>query len=172
MLCSSPILNHTNYRLEPKLTIELLANIHKYRQIDGHLSTSGQPSIKQLVAIANAGFQTIINLALHDDPRYSLPDEPGVVASLGLKYVHIPVQFSAPTTTDLHAFFNAMEADVSKMIWVHCAANIRVSAFLGLYRVLKQGWNQDDAFALMHGLWEPDQVWSTFIKATLANAQA
>ena len=154
------------------MTTESLASIHKYRQIDGSLSTSGQPSIKQLAAIADAGFQTIINLALHDDPRYSLPDEPGVVAGLGLKYVHIPVQFSAPTTTDLQAFFNAMETEASGMIWIHCAANIRVSAFLGLYRVIKQGWNQDEAFALMHGLWEPDQVWSTFINTTLANAQA
>ena len=154
------------------MTTESLVKIHKYRQIDGRLSTSGQPSIKQIAAIADAGFQTIINLALHDDPRYSLPDEPGVVTGLGLKYVHIPVQFSAPKTTELQAFFDAMEADSSRMIWVHCAANIRVSAFLGLYRVIKQGWNQDEAFALMHGLWEPDQVWSTFINTTLANAQA
>ena len=158
--------------MEPKIATESLSNIHKYRQIDGRLSTSGQPSIKQLEAIADAGFQTIINLALHDDPRYSLPDEPGVVTGLGLKYIHIPVQFSTPKTAELQAFFDALAEDSSKMIWVHCAANIRVSAFLGLYRVIKQGWKQDEAFALMHELWVPDQVWSTFISTTLANAQA
>ena len=154
------------------MSTDALAGIYKYRQVDDRLSTSGQPSVQQLAAIANAGFQVIINLALHDDPRYSLPDEVGVVKGLGLKYVHIPVQFAAPKATDLHAFFDAMDANSDKKIWVHCAANIRVSAFLGLHRVIKQGWKQDDAFALMRGLWEPDLVWSSFINTTMAGTQA
>ena len=90
----------------------------------------------------------------------------------GLTYVHIPVQFAAPLTTDLQAFFNTMDASSGEKVWIHCAANIRVSAFLGLYCVVKQGWKQDDAFALMRELWEPDSVWSSFINATLADAQA
>ena len=61
-------------------------------------------------------------LALHDDPRYSLPDEPGTVKSLGLTYVHIPAQFSAPTKADLLGFFAAMEAHREEKVWVRCAA--------------------------------------------------
>ena len=154
------------------MNTDALADIYKYRQVDDRLSTSGQPSVKQLAAIANAEFQVIINLALHDDPRYSLPDEPSVVKGLGLKYVHIPVQFVAPKTADLYAFFEAMDANTGEKVWVHCAANIRVSVFLGLYRIIIQDWKQDDAFSLMRGLWEPDPVWSSFINATLAGAQA
>jgi hypothetical protein len=29
--------------------------------------------------IAKAGFNVVINLAMHDDPNYSLPDEAGLV---------------------------------------------------------------------------------------------
>jgi hypothetical protein len=52
----------------------------------------------------------VINLALHNDPRYSLPDEERTVKSLGMEYVlHIPVQFGAPTEADADAFFATME---------------------------------------------------------------
>lgn len=144
-----------------------LEAIYNYRAVDEMLATSGQPTANQLKAIADAGFTVIINLALHDDPRYSLPDEPGTVASLGLNYVHIPVQFGSPKPQDLLSFFEAMLEHRERKIWVHCAANMRVSAFLGLYRVLKQGWEEERAFELMHELWQPNEVWTSFIASSL-----
>jgi len=147
---------------------EPITGIRNYRVVDDTLCTSGQPSVEQLSGIAAAGYQVVINLALHDDPRYSLPDEAGTVQSLGLSYVHIPVQFTAPTESDLEAFFAAMEVNRGRKLWVHCAANYRVSAFVGLYRVIKQGWARERAFALMRDLWQPNEVWSSFIDSMLA----
>jgi uncharacterized protein (TIGR01244 family) len=145
-----------------------LSSIYNYHAVDESLSTSGQPTVDQLKSVAEAGFRTVINLALHDDPRYSLPDEAGTVRALGLTYVHIPVQFTAPTEEDLLAFFKAMDAHAGEKLWVHCAANMRVSAFLGLYRVIRLGWENERAFELMKKLWQPDEVWSSFIAAMLA----
>ncbi len=99
--------------------------------------------------------------------RGSLPDEPGSVAALGMQYVHIPVQFTSPTQQDLLAFFDAMDQYRGQKVWVHCAANMRVSAFVGLYRVLRQGWEEERAFELMRGLWEPNEAWSSFIATAL-----
>ncbi len=149
------------------MTEPALSSIYNYRSVDDALGTSGQPTVPQLGSIAAAGFTTIINLALHDDPRDSLPDEPATVRSLGLAYVHIPVQFAAPTEADLLAFFAAMDAHRNEKVWVHCAANMRVSAFLGLYRVIQQGWETERAFELMRGLWQPNEVWSSFIATAL-----
>lgn len=149
------------------MTEPALTSIYNYRAVDESLGTSGQPSAAQLREIAAAGFTTVINLALHDDPRYSLLDEPGVVQSLGMAYVHIPVQFSMPAETDLLDFFSAIAAHDGEKIWVHCAANMRVSAFLGLYRVIQLDWEHERAFALMNGLWQPNEVWSSFISSML-----
>ena len=152
---------------------DTISAIHNYRAVDDMLGTSGQPTEAQLAAVAQAGFKTVINLALHDDPRYSLPDEAATVRSLGLDYVHIPVQFAAPARSDLLAFFDAMDAHGGEKIWVHCAANMRVSAFLGLYRVIRQGWTRERAFELMDGLWKPNEVWAAFIEQALhANMDA
>ena len=145
--------------------------IYNVRPVDDLLTTSGQPTEGQLGAVARAGFAVVINLALHDDPRYSLPDEAGTVKALGMQYIHIPVQFAAPTEPDAQAFFDAMDQHQGKKILVHCAANMRVSAFVGLYRVLRQGWQHEEAFKLMNSVWTPDEVWSGFIAGMLAKGQ-
>jgi protein tyrosine phosphatase (PTP) superfamily phosphohydrolase (DUF442 family) len=142
-------------------------NVHNFRQATPDLATSGQPTEEQLGAIAAAGYNVVVNLALHNDPRYSLRDEAASVRALGLDYVHIPVQFGAPTEGDLLAFFDAMDCNSGRRIWIHCAANMRVTAFVGLYRVLRLGWAEEDAFSLMHTVWKPDRVWSAFIMSQL-----
>ena len=145
--------------------------IYNVRPVDDLLTTSGQPTEGQLGAVAREGFAVVINLALHDDPRYSLPDEAGTVKSLGMQYIHIPVQFAAPNEPDAQAFFDAMDQHRGKKILVHCAANMRVSAFVGLYRVLRLGWQHEEAFKLMNSVWTPDEVWSGFIAGMLAKSQ-
>jgi len=147
-------------------------DIYNYRQAAPELATSGQPREDQLGAIAAAGYDTIINLALHDDPRYSLKDEASSVRALGMDYVHIPVQFSEPTAHDLELFFDAMDRVKGRRVWIHCAANMRVTAFLGLYRLLRERLPEDRAFSLMRDVWQPNEVWSAFIAAQLANANA
>lgn len=145
-----------------------VTDIHNYMRVDETLATSGQPSEAGLGAVARDGVEVVINLALHDDPRYSLPDEAAAVKSLGMTYVHIPVQFDAPTEENLLAFFAAMENHRGKRLLVHCAANKRVTAFLGLYRVIRQSWEIKPAFAPMKEVWEPNEVWAPFISAMLA----
>jgi len=149
-----------------------ISSIHNYRQAAPDMATSGQPREDQLAAIAAAGYDVVINLALHDDPRYSLKDERASVHALGIEYVHIPVQFGAPTTRDLTSFFDAMERSKGRRVWVHCAANMRVTAFLGLYLQLREGWPEERAFSLMRDVWQPNEVWSSFIAAQIASASA
>lgn len=141
--------------------------IHQLRIVDERLATSGQPTEGQLAEVAASGYQTVVNLALHDDPRYSLPDEAGTVRSLGMRYVHIPVAFNAPTRADLDAFFAAMDAHAGERVLLHCAANYRVSAFLGLYRAMRLGQPRDEAFALQRSMWTLDATWQRFVDEQL-----
>ena len=145
-----------------------ISDIVNYRWVDPMLSACGQPTEEQLRAVAADGFTAVINLTVKDDPRCrTLPDEAGLAHSLGLVYVHIPVEFDAPTEGDLLRFFDAMETHRHERLLVHCAANRRVTTFLGLYRVLRLGWERQHAFALMREIWEPDEAWSAFIEAML-----
>jgi protein tyrosine phosphatase (PTP) superfamily phosphohydrolase (DUF442 family) len=146
---------------------DALGEINNLRRVGAQLATSGQPNEQHLAAIAREGYEVVINLALHNDPRYSLQDEAATVSSLGMEYIHIPVKFDRPTQHDLHLFFDSMQRHRNRKIWVHCAANMRVTAFLGLYWEMHQGLGHDEAFALMHSVWTPNNVWSAFISKNL-----
>ena len=145
----------------------MLEGIYNYRALTPTLATSGQPDADELAAIAGAGFTCVINLALHD-AEYALPDEAAAVRALGMDYVHIPVAFDAPTLADLHRFFSVMEARREQPTWVHCAANKRVSVFVGLWLHRCRGMPLDAAFALQRDIWQPDAVWARFIAHALA----
>ena len=147
--------------------LDALHAIKNFRQASPEVATSGQPRSEHFAAMADAGYIAVINLALHDDPRYSLPDEPRDVRAAKMDYIHIPVQFAHPTLADLKAFIDAMDIYRGKKVWVHCAANMRVTAFVGLYRVLRQGWERELAFEIMKGVWEPNDVWTAFIAGAL-----
>lgn len=137
--------------------------ILNFRAVDDSLVTSGLPTEEQLRAVAENGFGVVINLAPDNNPPYSLPGEAGIIQALGMDYVHIPVNFAEPTTEDLERFCDAMDANASRKRFVHCAANKRVSVFVGLYRVLRLGWGKEEAFDLVRGVWVPNAVWEEFI---------
>jgi protein tyrosine phosphatase (PTP) superfamily phosphohydrolase (DUF442 family) len=84
-----------------------------------------------------------------------------------MSYVHIPVDFNAPTTQDFRAFCGVMEAFEERPVFVHCAANKRVSAFVFLYRVLCQRIALPDAERDLHAIWQPNAVWGRFIQQQL-----
>ena len=146
-----------------------LAAIASFVPLTDRLATAGQPSEEQLAAVAAAGFAVVINLALHDDPSYSLRDEAGLAASLGLEYVHIPVQFSTPTVEALAAFSQAMQRAGEGKVFVHCRHNKRVPVFVALDRILRQGWPRDAALEAMRKVWTPDANWEAFIARALAS---
>ena len=138
-------------------------DIKNFVPVSDHLATGGQPSEQQIRELSDAGFDVVVNLGLLD-PRYCLADEAGLVASLGAAYHHIPVDFKAPQPQDLEAFFDVMAASGGKKVFVHCAANYRVSSFVALYGQAKLAWSASDADAHIRRVWEPNDTWNAFIE--------
>jgi protein tyrosine phosphatase (PTP) superfamily phosphohydrolase (DUF442 family) len=136
-----------------------------YVALSDELATGGQPSEEHIQELAQAGFELVINLGLLD-PRYCLADEAGLVRSLGLEYHHIPVDCQAPTIEDLTQFFTVMQAGEGKRVFVHCAANYRVSSFVSLYGHAKLGWSSEQAAAHVRRLWQPNEMWAAFIESS------
>ena len=143
-----------------------LTEIYGFHAIGDRLGTAGQPKQTQFQTIRESGFEAVINLALPTSDN-AIPNEGSVVISLGMSYVHIPVDFKAPTSQDFRAFCRVMEAFNDRPLFVHCAANMRVSAFVFLYRVLRQRVAVAAAEMDLHAIWQPDEVWSRFIQDQL-----
>lgn len=145
-----------------------MKDIFNYLYWNENLSSSGMPTPEQLKEVADAGKQVVINLAT-EKSEGAIQDESETVASLGMNYIHIPVQWGNPTREDLEAFFKAMETHKDKNLFIHCQANYRATAFLALYHIHKLGWKQEEAIAIMNRMWNPEDfpAWDKFMQENL-----
>lgn len=143
-----------------------MEDIYNYLKVSDSIATSGQPTKEQFPAIKESGYQTVVNLALPTSAN-ALPDEKQVVENLGMHYVHIPVVWENPTLEDVEQFFNVMKANVDQKIFVHCAANMRVSAFMYLYRRIYDNMSDEEAKKDIDQIWQPNETWLNFIDRVL-----
>ena len=147
-----------------------IEEIYNFLKLSDSVATSGQPTEPQFAAIKESGYEVVINLALRESPN-ALPNEQEIVESLGMEYVPIPVVWENPTLDDLARFFNIVEANADKSIFVHCAANMRVSAFMYLYRLIRKQINQEQATQDLHQIWIPNENWQRFIQQAIEHYQ-
>jgi protein tyrosine phosphatase (PTP) superfamily phosphohydrolase (DUF442 family) len=140
-------------------------DIYNFLHYHEKLSSSGMPTPDQIKLVAEADVQVVINLAPDDVPQ-AIPNEKQLVESLGMEYIHIPVNWGTPTRNGLNVFMDKMDANRDKKVHVHCEANFRASAFIAIYRILRLGWKEENAFEMMHKIWDEDAypVWKLFIE--------
>jgi protein tyrosine phosphatase (PTP) superfamily phosphohydrolase (DUF442 family) len=145
-----------------------MKDLYNYLYWNEKLSSSGMPKPEQLKSVADAGVQTVINLATAKSEG-AIPNEDELVRNLGMKYIHIPVDWNNPTKQELDDFMRAMEEHENEHILVHCQANYRATAFVAMDGVLRQGWSADDALEGMHKVWheEENPIWAMFIEDML-----
>lgn len=131
-------------------------------QVFDWLWTSGQLSARDIAALPTLGVGAVINLATPTSSN-ALPGEAEMITRLGLTYVQIPVEWERPLVREFDQFAGVMAALAGRTIWVHCAKNMRVSAFTYLYRKHVLGESEDAARFPMHTVWTPNDTWRTFI---------
>jgi uncharacterized protein (TIGR01244 family) len=142
-----------------------VSEIYNVVEVNDRLVTAGQPTEEQLRAAAAEQIDTVINLAPSDN-RGALPDEAGLVQSLGMAYHHVPVAWNEPTASDFAAFEQVMlRLPPESRTLLHCAANFRVTAFYGLYGIAQLGWSVEEAEAFRAQIWDGSDypVWEAFI---------
>jgi protein tyrosine phosphatase (PTP) superfamily phosphohydrolase (DUF442 family) len=145
-----------------------LESVRNFQIVDDRLASAGQISYDQIPEIRERGYEVVVNLAIADEERNGR--EGFHVAEEGLAYVHIPVDWEEPRVRDVRMFFDVMEANRDRKVFVHCFANMRASAFVYLYRSLVEGVPDDEARATMHAVWDPaeQQQWADLIEQVKA----
>ena len=141
-----------------------LKKIFNYYKVPDLFETSGQPNNKQLISIANGGYEAVINLAPNTTIEGRIINEEGILKSNNITYIHIPVDFNNPLDEDFNKFVAALEQNKHKKIWVHCAANMRVSAFVFKYRRDILGLSQKNIERDLKAVWIPNKTWGSFLE--------
>jgi uncharacterized protein (TIGR01244 family) len=142
---------------------------YNFRRVDERLTTSGIVPVELLQELRDEGYDAVINLKPDIEVEIGA-DEGSIVREQGIDYVHIPVDFDAPTHADYEAFAAAMDRHAGDTVHVHCAANYRVTAFYGVYAVDRGRWTEADADRFVRDVWNPDEfpAWQSFLADELA----
>lgn len=135
--------------------------------IDDLLCTSAQPSAEQLSTLGETGVRHVINLALPSSD-HAVADEAARLAAQGITYLQIPVQWESPQAAQFLLFAQVLWAMRDEPVLVHCACNMRASAFVFLYRVIHEGVDLAEAAATLHAVWAPEGIWRDFLGLQLA----
>lgn len=140
-----------------------LQEIHNFLKLSDSIATAGQPTEAQFGVIQEAGYDVVVNLALPTSTN-AIPNEQAIVESYGMQYVHIPVVWENPTLEDFDRFAQTLNESADRQVFVHCAMNMRVSAFMYLYRTLYQDLDAAQAQQDLQSIWTPNPTWQEFIE--------
>jgi protein tyrosine phosphatase (PTP) superfamily phosphohydrolase (DUF442 family) len=144
-------------------------DIVNFVEIDGKTGTAGLPTPEQFAAARDEGYEVIVNL-LPSTQDNALKGEDAIVRALGFEYHYIPVVWLAPQPENFTDFCAVMKKVEGKKVLIHCAMNMRVTAFFSTYAQKYLGWSTAQADALIARVWDanpnykmPD-VWRAFIE--------
>ena len=148
----------------------MVEDLKNFLRLSDKLISSGMPSADQLKSVAESGVQVVINLALPTS-NDALKDEENIVTDLGMSYINIPVVWNEPTRENLEDFMTAMKAHNNSSVLVHCQANYRATGFITMHRILRLGWEKENAFQDLKKIWNPADypIWQNFFDEILAD---
>ena len=137
--------------------------IYNFHKVSDLLACAGQPREGQLAGIVDDGYRVVINLGLADG-SYALKDEAASITKSGITYHHIPVLFDGPQLEELKLFIELLNKYQEDKVLVHCAANYRASAFVGLYLFSIRQVDETEMEDFVEQIWKPNQIWREFME--------
>ena len=120
--------------------------IKNFGQMDERFYRGAQPKEGDYADLKAIGIRTVIDL--RDDPTSY---EKGIVESLGMRYVNLPmVAKQYPKEESVAAFLRLVDDPSTGKFFVHCAGGRHRTGVMGaVYRFNKYGWGYDRVYAEM-----------------------
>jgi|SRR5215475_9244882 len=119
------------------------SSIKNFLRVNEEICTGGQPTMAELEKLKQEGVRAIINL--RRPTEHNAEEEAAKASELGLRYVNIPVDSSAPQDVQVEDFLKATDNPANRPAFIHCASASRVGAFWMARRVLRDGWSTERA---------------------------
>lgn len=127
--------------------------IPRFHKVDDRLYRGAQPDEAGFKYLRDLGVRTVINL--RDDEYGRSGAEQRLVESLGMRYIHLPVQdgnfFTRSRTIPertIASFFDIVDAVDHGPVFLHCRRGAdRTGALVGFYRIARHQWDNARAYA-------------------------
>lgn len=136
------------------------AALPHFFRVDHAVWRGGQPTPEGFRQLAALGVKTVVDLRSEG----ARETERDLVESLGMRWVHLPMRiYWRPSETQITAFLQVIDDPVNRPVFIHCRqGEDRTGALIALYRVARQGWRPQDAYAEARSLGLAG--WNVFVR--------
>jgi uncharacterized protein (TIGR01244 family) len=105
----------------------------------------GATNALAITGLKREGFVTAINLRLADEEGATVAASRLAAEAVGLNYIHLPFNPQNPAPDLVDKFLRAVGEESNQPVFIHCNSATRVAALWMIGRVVKDGWELDDA---------------------------
>ena len=119
------------------------AHITNFFRVNDQICTGGQPKLEDFEKMKSEGIRAIINL--RQSSERDIAAEEAKAKEVGLRYVHIPVNWRELKDEYAVEFLKATDDEANRPAFIHCATANRVGAFWMIRRVIRDGWTLENA---------------------------
>ena len=137
-----------------------IAGVPNSGKINDHLYRGAQPRDAGLLELKKLGVTTIVNLRAEEPEKFDWEEKRS--ESLGIRFVHIPVDgWSPPTNEQVAQFLSLFRDNPQEKVFVHCRyGDDRTGVFVASYRMAFEKLPPDQALKEMYyfgfnGAWHP-----------------
>jgi uncharacterized protein (TIGR01244 family) len=151
-LHSQGIIDYAKNYIARQQAAEELKSIRNYARVADDVHIGAQPRPEQYDKLKAAGVKVVLNLRTPEEHRAA--EEEAQAQAAGLKYINIPMKYTAPQESDVDEFLRVMDDPANRPVYIHCTTTIRVAALWMIRRVLREGipLEQAEAEAMKLGL--------------------
>lgn len=143
----------------------MVAGVVNYTKVDATVACGGETSPAAIAELGAQGFRTVVNLRLAAEPGVAA--EAAAVEAAGMRYVHLPMNPTAPEFGTADQFLAAVADPAVQPVYIHCASANRVGAVWAIKRVVQDGWSREDAIAEAQGIGMKSPVMLDFVQRYL-----
>jgi len=86
---------------------------YNFVQVNEVISCSGLLKNINLQSLSGNGYEVVINL-LPDDDQHATDGEKESIEKMGIRYIHIPIDWDKPTHSDFELFKSSMDSTENK----------------------------------------------------------
>ena len=133
-------------------------SIENFQRVSDRVATGGQPTPEQVGALADAGFNAIVNL--REDSEFNDGPQFRAARDAGIRFVRVPVSMTHPTDASVAKFLAVTDEVELYPVYVYCAEGNRAAAYWMIRRVLRDRWTLEkaEAEAVRAGLTKPETL--------------
>ena len=115
----------------------------QFHRVDARVATGAQPTPEQVTALANEGFNGIINL--REESEFNDGPQSHAARNAGVQFVRVPFSSQNPSDDAVEKFLAATDDDALYPVFIYCASGNRAAALWMIRRVVRDRWTLADA---------------------------